>query len=143
MAGIEKRRQKPDSISRSLGEDRSALEQQIAWLHSLAKRDSIALVPCHDGGWLSSPSWIAGFYATTLNLVCPSTELSQRVAISATLKISIAPDARLSGRAGLPTLHHLLGDLNSSPSARPDGATELICPVGGESGVFDGRIRWD
>jgi glyoxylase-like metal-dependent hydrolase (beta-lactamase superfamily II) len=54
MAGIERRLQKPIAISREMGEDRLALQQQLEWLSGLTKRQHIVLVNCHDDDWLQS-----------------------------------------------------------------------------------------
>jgi glyoxylase-like metal-dependent hydrolase (beta-lactamase superfamily II) len=54
MAGIERRLQKPMAISREMGEDRLALQQQLEWLSGLTKRQHIVLVNCHDDDWLQS-----------------------------------------------------------------------------------------
>jgi hypothetical protein len=50
MRGIQDPQQKPDSISRSLGEDRTAIQQQLEWLHMVAAE--ITVLPCHDRAWL-------------------------------------------------------------------------------------------
>jgi glyoxylase-like metal-dependent hydrolase (beta-lactamase superfamily II) len=52
MAGIERRLQKPQAISREMGEDRTALQKQLDWLSGLTKRQNIVLVNCHDAAWL-------------------------------------------------------------------------------------------
>lgn len=54
MAGIERRLQKPQAISREMGEDRRALQKQLDWLSGLTKRQNIVLVNCHDAAWLRS-----------------------------------------------------------------------------------------
>ena len=54
MAGIERRLQKPAAISREMGEDRTALQQQLIWLSGLTQRQHIVLVNCHDDDWLGS-----------------------------------------------------------------------------------------
>lgn len=54
MAGIERRLQKPTPVSREMGEDRKALQQQLDWLSGLTKRQHIVLVNCHDAAWLRS-----------------------------------------------------------------------------------------
>jgi glyoxylase-like metal-dependent hydrolase (beta-lactamase superfamily II) len=54
MAGIERRLQKPMPVSREMGEDRKALQQQLDWLSGLTKRQHIVLVNCHDVAWLRS-----------------------------------------------------------------------------------------
>jgi glyoxylase-like metal-dependent hydrolase (beta-lactamase superfamily II) len=54
MAGIERRLQKPAAISRQMGEDRAALQQQLNWLSGLTQRQHIVLVNCHDDAWLGS-----------------------------------------------------------------------------------------
>jgi glyoxylase-like metal-dependent hydrolase (beta-lactamase superfamily II) len=54
MAGIERRLQKPAAISREMGEDRTALQQQLNWLSGLTQRQHIVLVNCHDDDWLGS-----------------------------------------------------------------------------------------
>jgi glyoxylase-like metal-dependent hydrolase (beta-lactamase superfamily II) len=46
MAGVEQRRQKPDTVSKELGEDRAAIQQEIEWLHSVTAK--INLVNSHD-----------------------------------------------------------------------------------------------
>jgi hypothetical protein len=52
MRGIQDPQQKPDSISRSLGEDRSAIQRQLEWLHTVAVASEIVVLPCHDRAWL-------------------------------------------------------------------------------------------
>jgi glyoxylase-like metal-dependent hydrolase (beta-lactamase superfamily II) len=54
MAGIERRLQKPQAISREMGEDRTALQDQLDWLSGLTQRQNIVLVNCHDAAWLRS-----------------------------------------------------------------------------------------
>ena len=54
MAGIERRLQKPLAVSRELGENRSALQEQLNWLSGLTRRQHIVLVNCHDDAWLRS-----------------------------------------------------------------------------------------
>jgi glyoxylase-like metal-dependent hydrolase (beta-lactamase superfamily II) len=54
MAGIERRLQKPAAVSREMGEDRPALQEQINWLSGLTKRQHIVLVNSHDAAWLGS-----------------------------------------------------------------------------------------
>jgi glyoxylase-like metal-dependent hydrolase (beta-lactamase superfamily II) len=54
MAGIERRLQKPAAISREMGEDRTALQQQLRWLSGLTQRQHIVLVNSHDDDWLGS-----------------------------------------------------------------------------------------
>jgi glyoxylase-like metal-dependent hydrolase (beta-lactamase superfamily II) len=54
MAGIERRLQKPQAVSREMGEDRTALQNQLDWLFDLTKRQGIVLVNCHDTAWLRS-----------------------------------------------------------------------------------------
>ena len=54
MAGIERRLQKPQAISREMGEDRTALQNQLDWLSGLTKRQNIVLANCHDAAWLRS-----------------------------------------------------------------------------------------
>jgi glyoxylase-like metal-dependent hydrolase (beta-lactamase superfamily II) len=52
MRGIQDLRQKPESESRSLGEDRTAIQRQLEWLRTLATTSEIAVLPCHDRAWL-------------------------------------------------------------------------------------------
>jgi glyoxylase-like metal-dependent hydrolase (beta-lactamase superfamily II) len=54
MAGIERRLQKPQAVSREMREDRGALQAQLDWLSGLTKRQHIVLVNCHDDAWLRS-----------------------------------------------------------------------------------------
>src|SRR6185312_3537606 len=54
MAGIERRLQKPTGVSREMGEDRVALQEQLDWLSGLTQRQHIVLVNCHDDTWLRS-----------------------------------------------------------------------------------------
>lgn len=54
MAGIERRAQKPEAVSRDMGEDRAALQQQLNWLSGLSQRQQIVLVNSHDDAWLQS-----------------------------------------------------------------------------------------
>jgi glyoxylase-like metal-dependent hydrolase (beta-lactamase superfamily II) len=52
MAGISMQRQKPDSTSRQMGEDRTTIGQQIAWLKNSVAAASIPIVVSHDGAAL-------------------------------------------------------------------------------------------
>jgi glyoxylase-like metal-dependent hydrolase (beta-lactamase superfamily II) len=52
MRGVQDPQQKPDSTSRSLGEDRAAIQRQLEWLRGLATSSGIAVLPCHDRAWL-------------------------------------------------------------------------------------------
>jgi glyoxylase-like metal-dependent hydrolase (beta-lactamase superfamily II) len=54
MAGIERRLQKPRGISRVMGEDRAALQDQQNWLSGLTRRENVVVVNCHDAAWLRS-----------------------------------------------------------------------------------------
>jgi glyoxylase-like metal-dependent hydrolase (beta-lactamase superfamily II) len=54
MAGVERRLQKPGGVSRDMGEDRAALQEQLDWLSGLTQRQHIVLVNCHDAAWLGS-----------------------------------------------------------------------------------------
>jgi glyoxylase-like metal-dependent hydrolase (beta-lactamase superfamily II) len=54
MAGIERRLQKPRAISSEMGEDRTALQNQLDWLSGLSRRKEVVLVNCHDAAWLRS-----------------------------------------------------------------------------------------
>lgn len=54
MAGIERRLQKPAGVSREMGEDRAALQQQLDWLSGLTQRQHVVLVNSHDAAWLGS-----------------------------------------------------------------------------------------
>jgi glyoxylase-like metal-dependent hydrolase (beta-lactamase superfamily II) len=54
MAGIERRLQKPQAVSREMREDRPALQAQLDWLSGLTQRQHILLVNCHDDAWLTS-----------------------------------------------------------------------------------------
>lgn len=54
MAGIERRLQKPQAVSREMREDRATLQDQLDWLSGLTKRQHIVLVNCHDDAWLRS-----------------------------------------------------------------------------------------
>jgi glyoxylase-like metal-dependent hydrolase (beta-lactamase superfamily II) len=54
MAGIERRLPKPEGISREMGEDRAALQEQLDWLSGLTQRQRVVLVNSHDGAWLRS-----------------------------------------------------------------------------------------
>lgn len=48
-AGIAMQRQKPDSVSRQLGEDRTAIGHEIAWLQHDVAPAGIAIAVSHDG----------------------------------------------------------------------------------------------
>jgi glyoxylase-like metal-dependent hydrolase (beta-lactamase superfamily II) len=48
-AGIETQRQKPDSTSKQMGEDRAAIGQEIAWLKSDVAPAGITIAVSHDG----------------------------------------------------------------------------------------------
>jgi glyoxylase-like metal-dependent hydrolase (beta-lactamase superfamily II) len=54
MAGVEQRRQKPEAVSTAIGEDRSAIQQQLDWLHEVMTAHGVAVVNSHDGEWLNS-----------------------------------------------------------------------------------------
>lgn len=54
MAGIERRLQKPVGVSREMGEDRAALQEQLDWLSGLTQRQHIVLANSHDAAWLES-----------------------------------------------------------------------------------------
>ena len=49
MPGIDLQRQKPDSVSRMLGEDRPQIAQQLAWLKNVVAAAGIAIAVSHDG----------------------------------------------------------------------------------------------
>jgi glyoxylase-like metal-dependent hydrolase (beta-lactamase superfamily II) len=51
-AGIDMQRQKPDSVSRELGEDRVSIGEQLAWLKNTVAPAGIALAVSHDGAAL-------------------------------------------------------------------------------------------
>jgi glyoxylase-like metal-dependent hydrolase (beta-lactamase superfamily II) len=51
--GIDTQRQKPDSVSRQLSEDRVAIAQEMAWLKHSVEPAGIAVVVSHDGGELA------------------------------------------------------------------------------------------
>lgn len=46
MAGVDQRRQKPEPVSKEFGEDRTAIQQQIEWLHNVMGK--VSLVNSHD-----------------------------------------------------------------------------------------------
>jgi glyoxylase-like metal-dependent hydrolase (beta-lactamase superfamily II) len=52
MRGIQDPQQKPDSTSRSLGEDRAGILRQLHWLKTVAATSNIAVLPSHDRSWL-------------------------------------------------------------------------------------------
>jgi glyoxylase-like metal-dependent hydrolase (beta-lactamase superfamily II) len=52
MAGIWLQHQKPDSTSRQMGEDRTTIGQQIAWLKNSVAPAAIPIVVSHDGAAL-------------------------------------------------------------------------------------------
>lgn len=54
MAGIERRLQKPRTVSSEMKEDRAALQEQLNWLSGLTERQHIVLVTCHDDAWLKA-----------------------------------------------------------------------------------------
>jgi glyoxylase-like metal-dependent hydrolase (beta-lactamase superfamily II) len=49
MAGIEMQHQKPDSTSAQMREDRTTLEQQVAWLKTTVEPAGVAIAVSHDG----------------------------------------------------------------------------------------------
>jgi glyoxylase-like metal-dependent hydrolase (beta-lactamase superfamily II) len=51
--GIDDQRQKPDSVSRQLGEDRDAIGAEMAWLKNTVEPAGIAVVVSHDGDELA------------------------------------------------------------------------------------------
>jgi hypothetical protein len=52
MLGVEQRRQKPEAGSREMGEDRTALQAELDWLHGLTARTGIQVANSHDDVWL-------------------------------------------------------------------------------------------
>lgn len=52
-AGVELRRQKPESVSREIGEDRNALAAQLEWLHDISSQ-GVNVVVAHDAAQLSA-----------------------------------------------------------------------------------------
>jgi glyoxylase-like metal-dependent hydrolase (beta-lactamase superfamily II) len=54
LSGITTGTQKPDSTSRQMEEDRTAIGQEIAWLKNTAAPATIALVVSHDGAALKA-----------------------------------------------------------------------------------------
>lgn len=56
MAGVERRIQKPEGISRELREDRDAIQRQLDWLSGVTARTGVTLVNSHDGAWLNALS---------------------------------------------------------------------------------------
>jgi glyoxylase-like metal-dependent hydrolase (beta-lactamase superfamily II) len=49
MIGLELRRQKPDSVSTQLGEDRTTIGQEMTWLDDVIRPAGVAVVASHDG----------------------------------------------------------------------------------------------
>ncbi len=47
--GVDQQRQKPDSVSRQLSEDRGRIAQQIAWLKNVVEPAGVAVAISHDG----------------------------------------------------------------------------------------------
>jgi glyoxylase-like metal-dependent hydrolase (beta-lactamase superfamily II) len=54
MEGIDTQRQKPDSTSRLLHEDRVTIAQQMAWLKNTVQPAGISVVVSHDGSQLAA-----------------------------------------------------------------------------------------
>ncbi len=54
MAGLELAHQKPDSVSRQMHEDRTTIQQQMAWLKNSAIPAGISVVVSHDGAEIKS-----------------------------------------------------------------------------------------
>lgn len=52
MVGLELQHQKPDSVSTLLGEDRTAIGQEMAWLKTVVAASGITVVVSHDGSEL-------------------------------------------------------------------------------------------
>jgi len=52
MAGVEQRRQKPDSISKDIGEDSAAIQAELDWLNRVNSTTSVAIANSHDDRWL-------------------------------------------------------------------------------------------
>jgi glyoxylase-like metal-dependent hydrolase (beta-lactamase superfamily II) len=48
-AGLDMQRQKPDSTSRQMGEDRTTIGEEMAWLRNTVAPAGISLVVSHDG----------------------------------------------------------------------------------------------
>jgi hypothetical protein len=51
--GIETETEKPDSASRAMTEDRTAIARELAWLHQ-AEKAGVSVVVSHDGEQLES-----------------------------------------------------------------------------------------
>jgi glyoxylase-like metal-dependent hydrolase (beta-lactamase superfamily II) len=49
MIGLALRHQKPDSVSKMLGEDRTAIGQEITWLADVVTPEGVVVVASHDG----------------------------------------------------------------------------------------------
>jgi hypothetical protein len=54
MAGLELSHQKPDSVSHQMHEDRTTIQQQMAWLKNTAIPAGISVVVSHDGAELKA-----------------------------------------------------------------------------------------
>jgi glyoxylase-like metal-dependent hydrolase (beta-lactamase superfamily II) len=52
MIGLELQHQKPDSLSAMLGEDRTAIAREMAWLKNVVAPSGVAVVVSHDGSEL-------------------------------------------------------------------------------------------
>lgn len=68
--GIDMQRQKPDSVSRQMGEDRVSIGQQLAWLKNTVAPAGIALAVSHDGPALQALAR-RGILAEGLDLTAP------------------------------------------------------------------------
>lgn len=68
--GIDTQRQKPDSVSTLMHEDRTALGQQMAWLKQTVEPAGIAVVVSHDGSELADLTH-RGFLSAGLDLTAP------------------------------------------------------------------------
>jgi len=69
-AGIDMQRQKPDTVSRAMHEDRTPIGQEIAWLKNIAEPAGIAAAVSHDGTALQRLVR-RGFLTDRLNLSAP------------------------------------------------------------------------
>ena len=63
-------RQKPDTVSRAMHEDRTPIGQEIAWLKNIAEPAGIAAAVSHDGTALQRLVR-RGFLTDRLNLSAP------------------------------------------------------------------------
>jgi hypothetical protein len=70
MAGVLQQTQKPLDVSTRLGEDRTMIASELAWLQTLMRSTQVLVIPSHDGEWLRQLT-LRGVLQDTLALPPP------------------------------------------------------------------------